>query len=192
MRRAAVRQAPRSPTRLCQGGDVTCNCAHPSPRNRAARRSRGLCRVAQTLSRRASGVRVRQLTVPHTVSCLFLFLFFPFLFVAGVRNRLAALTIHTDSGKTLWAVFKNGHRPHPCTDNTFSSSSILEHQTEGNSEAKTDSENETFFSLFFLQCEAVAWHSPLCQGSPVMTELGRRECFPPVKRVCLGGGKITG
>lgn len=62
----------------------------------------------------AHQVWVQQLTLP--LGSL-LYFFFCWMLFAGVRNLHTALTIHTDSGKTLWAVFKNTQRPHPCSDN---------------------------------------------------------------------------
>lgn len=208
MSRAAVRQSPWSPTRLCQRGDVTCNCAHPSPCNRAARRSRGLWRLARFQAAAHQVCELNNSSAAQSVT----------FFFAGVPGRRATLTIHTDGGETPWAVSERAHRPRPCSDNppppwifphvqlqerhvlvrgtlcwwnlffvVFFSTRRKEIQ-----QPRLNLKMRPFFFVPSLQCGAVAWRSPLCQGSPVMMELGRRECFPPVRRVCLGGGKITG
>lgn len=107
MSRAAVRQSPWSPTRLCQRGDVTCNCAHPSPCNRAARRSRGLWRLARFQAAAHQVCELNNSSAAQSVT----------FFFAGVPGRRATLTIHTDGGETPWAVSERAHRPRPCSDN---------------------------------------------------------------------------
>lgn len=130
--------------------------------------------------------------------------------------RRAALTLHADGGETLRAVFKHAHRPRPCSDKPPPHKYSCVYGCR-NGTSLCDEHFVLFFILVFsvhtrckevqlptlnlkmrlffspsLQHGGVAWRSPPCQGSPVMTELGRRECFPPVRQVCLGGGKITG
>lgn len=74
-----------------KGGDVTCNCAHPSPRNRATRRSRGLWRLARF---QAAAHQVCELNGSSAAQSVTFFFARP------------------------WAVSERAHRPRPCSDNT--------------------------------------------------------------------------
>lgn len=141
MSRAAVRQSPWSPTRLCQRGDVTCNCAHPSPCNRAARRSRGLWRLARFQAAAHQVCELNNSSAAQSVT----------FFFAGVPGRRATLTIHTDGGETPWAVSERAHRPRPCSDNPPPHEySHMYSCRNGTSLCEEHFAGETCFLLFFL------------------------------------------
>lgn len=69
---------------------------------------------------------------------------------------------------------------------SFTTLYTWEYKEEGGTGAHCDGNEAGIFYAELLYLVA------LCQGSPVMKGMGRLECFPPLRWVCLGWGKNAG